>query len=98
MLPSNTDAWHWGYYTDNFLDPAADPEKWGAALLQVSPGPPSSNDFSGELGMTLWLARGLLLSGVCAPHCGAHGPACALCVQALSRRRCPAVCRSCFAA
>ena len=35
VLPSNTDASHWGYYTDNFLDPAADPEKWGAALLQV---------------------------------------------------------------
>ena len=41
MLPSNTDAWHWGYYTDNFLDPAADPEKWGAALLQVCCGLPN---------------------------------------------------------
>lgn len=37
VLPSNTDAWHWGYYTDNYLDPAADPEKWGAALLQPLP-------------------------------------------------------------
>ena len=40
VLPSSSDPWHWGYYTDNFLDPAADPEKWGAALLQVCLGLP----------------------------------------------------------
>ena len=39
VLPSNTDAWHWGYYTDNFLDPAADPEKWGAAPATGLPWP-----------------------------------------------------------
>lgn len=37
VLPSNSEPWHWGYYTGNFLDPAADSERWGAALLQVSP-------------------------------------------------------------